>query len=207
MVGAPAGDGGLFQFRPKRWLGGHKLQLLISGRCSERRLQGAAKLVEVNECSFVTGGAAGLVKPGRWCQRSYSAQRGSVSEARQAPEVKRKKQIFVVLCAFLLRWAWFRQDARFAVKTDAWQLFPIRGSGCFLCRFSDNCQRFLRSKCRVEHSSLLFELIKILSWCFYRLSHCADNCRNARTQERLPRVWLVYHILCSYYNNSHSYYF
>lgn len=86
-------------------------------------------------------------------------------------------------------------------------VIPNLGIRVLLCRFSDNCQRFLRSKCRVEHSSLLSELIKILSWCFYRLSSCPDKSRNARKQERLPRVWLVYHILYSYYNNSHSFYF
>lgn len=65
MAGAPPGDGGPFQFRPKHSLGGHKLQLLIRWQMQREAAAGAAKLVEVNECSFVTGGAVGLVKPGR----------------------------------------------------------------------------------------------------------------------------------------------
>lgn len=116
------------------------LQLLISGRCSEEAA-GLLKLaVEVNDCSFVASGAVGLVKPGRWSQCSCWAQQGA-SARPPSPEAKRKKQIFVVLCAFLLRWARFLQDVWFVTKTDACQLFPLRGSEClhtgFLIIFRD----------------------------------------------------------------------
>lgn len=110
------------------------LQLLISGRCSEAAA-GLPKLTEEeNECSFVTGGAAGLVKPGRWSQCSYSAQQGAPARP-PGPGAERKKQIFVVLLAFLLRWARFQQDAWFVTKTDACQIFPLRRSACLRAGF------------------------------------------------------------------------
>lgn len=123
------GPGPGLRLMAPNWL----LQLFISGRCSEAAAE--RRVVEVNERSFVSGGAVGLVKPGRWSQCGYSAQQGA-SARPPSPEAKRKKQIFVVLCVFLLRWARFQQDAGFVTKTDACQLFPIRGSGCLRAGFA-----------------------------------------------------------------------